>query len=1390
MATKLKEITTQYRTFVKDQVLTKDQLNEFISYFEDQDRMSRVFLHGVGVVCGLILKDITKKSITITQGVGVTTDGDLITLRRPASGNILQTVDLNELVFTHYKPFEDKFASYPAFQYIKKEGKKTTIKSMDLVELLTNETENAKPLESLDDKILGSKTVLLYLESYAKMGDLCTTIDCDSQGVEQIARLRILLVSNEDAKYIAENDSIFSKHDLGKKISELPKLAVRRVVLNQSNSKDYDKLRQAYYSAIIRDNLVENLIDGIKKLMSNFGGVLKLEPLKESFENFPEILKKIIGAASNNNPLDFQYRYDFLKDMVDTWSEIRDLLFSLNEVCFPDIKAFPKHLLLGQINGVNINPIQNRHQFYKSTSITQGVNKTTQCKGLIERLLSMVEHYNVPSGEVKITPSSKLIELSKRSIPFYYKINGKFLKLWDYKKTEKYIHTENLSYHSDKFSDSDQIIEPLSFDIDRFDFFRIEGHQGKSYRTVLKNILDIKQRFGLSFEVKTLSLNVNTDNLNIKDYEAEFEDLNVLLRAWRAEQECVLAEVSSYLSGLNLIEPENKEEESRNETPLIKNAKDKKKVFTQRKRAEKEETVIIGNLTEKKDSLGELLIDAYSTDKVKTPNDLIVDAKDQLYVRYQEAWKGKENLNKMLIDNSIELIAWSNDLVVNMPYTLVELNPDHVATYNLSLDEVCKRVERMKIEYHSSKLKQNEKNNLTILINQLSGVCCSGGKLEVLMEEIEKRKESILKRLQLSEFLKEHPGLEHKAGVDPGGTFILVYLNKRISNKQEKKGDNLFELLTDFKVEELKDLTPRERKEQIDRIEEYFQEFKRDDERADQSLAFKLQRRFDEERQREDQEYDGKRRRRNEMIVETDISEDIVIADFSLPYICCSNSRSVNFMIQKEHAWLRLEKDKICLDEDAEIKLMVSPEGGEILSDPEVKGLTIIDDKLKIDLKSFPKESFEKSIAFTVNGQETEATLIVFKPLQVDFKVPESPTSETEFTFEPTGDIKNAAFSWDFGDGSPISDKEKPNHVYQFPVNEENKVVIKLTVTASNGVCKTTVEKEIEFKEVEVTVDLDGRDFCEGDSEKIYFTIESANPDVNIEGKGVEKDSDGFFFLPKEAGVGEHTFNVNGEQIDLKVTVHETPVAKINAKQEGNKLVVYNQSTGASSFVWKINNGESEERNDTSPFVRELNPNSPTKWNIVLEAKSEFCGVDKSSIRIDTKLVRNCIDETTNQIGEDFTIVEDLRIGNRRNVILRISTIKLYENIISDTESFLSGGKNGDLQSLFVELLQETSNVIIEMPRTGEYTLLLHLFELQLMLLYNILRCQNNEVIMKYEKTLFEQLDLIINVFYKFKESDIKLSSHLHDFIEVWTNKVPEGTFKKHGEKILNEELI
>jgi hypothetical protein len=146
---------------------------------------------------------------------------------------------------------------------------------------------------------------------------------------------------------------------------------------------------------------------------------------------------------------------------------------------------------------------------------------------------------------------------------------------------------------------------------------------------------------------------------------------------------------------------------------------------------------------------------------------------------------------------------------------------------------------------------------------------------------------------------------------------------------------------------------------------------------------------------------------------------------------------------------------------------------------------------------------------------------------------------------------------------------------------------------------------------------------------------------ATIEGPGVEQDENGnFVFIPAKAGKGEHTFNVNGEPSDIIVTVHEAPVAQFEPSQDGDKMILTNHSTGADSFIWIINEDEIE-RDDTSPVVIDLKPDSPTRYILQLIAISEHCGrAETEKIRFETRPVEppeeNCREVTTEAYSERF----------------------------------------------------------------------------------------------------------------------------------------------------------
>lgn len=1396
MTAKLTEITTQYHMFVDNQVLTKDQLNGFINYFEDQDRLSRILLTGVGIVCGFNLKfNATDKSVIISQGVGITTDGDLISLQQniPLSRN--KSITLSEVKFTHARKFEDKFADYQYLKRTQVSGSSVKQVPFDMWELLASSEENAVPANAVGN--IDKKVVVLYLESYPKPADVCTVIDCDSQGIEQVARLRVLLLSKDDAALMAQNDAIFSKHNVVASYNSLPALSVPRVILTPLNTSDYESLKRAYHTAITSDNLLVRLETGVRAILSDFEPLLNLKLHRSTLTILLSQLNRILNFGAFSVPSDFQYRYDFLKDLVDTYHEIRSLLLSLTTECFPDIGAFPKHLLLGSIDAIDSDILSYRHKFYKSPALSCGGEKIEQCRNLISRMMLMINTYGANPGQVRITPSIKLADLSQRAIPFYFKVDQTLLKNWDFSKTQKFAAGTNLSYHRTNLSALSHIQEPLSFNTDRFDFYRIEGHQGKNWKTALDEIVGLKQKFGLAFDVKAVSVNINRESLNLDEYECEFEDLNVLLKAWTAEQECILAEVSSFFSGFSLKEPglniktpivatnlirERDISVLAGSTPKIETSFEKANDFVlkdsliMQPEVYKSPTLIQDNLTLTEDALGTVLVNALKDSESKSVNDVIASAKELLTpVLVREVWQTQPDLKKLVIDDSVEILAWSNELIKRMPNVLVDFSDVKVESYKLTLNQLCIRVQRMKSSYQTSRLSESLKAVMALLINQLANVCCSGKKLEVLFSEINKRKESILVRLQLSKFAEQHPGLEHKAGVEPGGTFVLVYFNRvntRPVTGQVASLSRISALLdqseiattkvTSLRVDELEGLLAIAKKEKVSEDELIRLEKLILSDRI--SLAGR--------------------------VVETiNVPDNTVVADFSLPYMCCSGCAPVNFIVQRPPVRLIFDRDMICLGTNTDpVKYEVTPSDGEIKAEFDVPGMTISLGQMAFEPELFPAELLGRPIRFTVNQQVSEAQLTVHKAIQADFTIVESPAAVNLFSFIPSGDIEGATFLWEFGDGSQPSTLQNPQHRYSVPVNEENKVTVKLTVTAPNGTCKATASHDIVFEEIEVRINIVPLDFCANDRRGTLFTVTPQGVPVTITGPGVNPlRVGGFEFVPALAGVGVHTFTVNGKPSGLTVTVHQPPVARFSPQQAGNQLVITNQSTGATKFIWEIN-GQKIESPDLSPLRFELGTNTPTSWTIQLSAFSDHCGVDttpteKFETTINDNNLRKCLNDTRVLIQRDLrTLLRLNLVGSNFVVPVWEATSNLYggtdkfnEGVIDDMDNFLTGRHNARLPEMFAQLINQTGNMIIELSRnrqSPEFINLVNLLAHQLRLFYNILACQTRDEILKSESEILKMLETIVAVLSGLRDARVELPDTMRTFFRQWSAQI------------------
>lgn len=517
MATKLTNITGHYHSYVADQVLTHYQLNETIDYFDDQNRLSRIFLTGTGIVCGFqVSANAGYSTVTITQGTGITTDGDLIKLKKetnkPLATAIKQklfTIDFPKIDYKSYKVFDTDKANYPAF-------KNTSNVLLPIWELLP-EKPSGTPLESGESLLTGfanlkNHVVILYLENYTKDASLCDEIDCANKGGEEVFNLRVLVVNQATADIIIgknpnpERDPLYKKYDVFQKYSALEELGVRKVIPTFNSTSTSTKVKKLFNTVVNDATFQSDLLLNLTTVLLPFGYVSQLSDIGYRFN-------EIFTIDPLDIPEDIHYRYDLLKDIVATYKELKDLFIQLKTECSPPINSFPKHLLLGFVEDNNRFK-DYRHQFYKSPVLDQ--NKTfSNFDSLVRRLTGLLNNYKITANTIKITPSKAMAKLGAKSVPYYYNVDDNFLHAWDFEKSTLYNHLSNFSYHTTNLSTNEYIQEPLAFCTDDYDFYRIEGYLNDSVDDV-RNFLNTKKKeYGLDFDFYILDVVEDAADLKI-----------------------------------------------------------------------------------------------------------------------------------------------------------------------------------------------------------------------------------------------------------------------------------------------------------------------------------------------------------------------------------------------------------------------------------------------------------------------------------------------------------------------------------------------------------------------------------------------------------------------------------------------------------------------------------------------------------------------------------------------------------------------------------------------------------------------------------------------------------------------------------------------------------
>lgn len=766
---------SDYPIFVANQVLTNDNLNDLFGYLDEQERITRTNLIGMGIVCGLQIKtDPTGNSIAISKGVGVTSSGYIVSVPE-----------------REYKAYKSYDAVKPVY-YNKFVAIDSKIQLLNLWELKQQAAEEGTT--PLDNTFLSNKIVLLFVELLEENSKNCDPESCDDKGAKVTVTFRPLLADRNDVDALLSN--ISNNTVLGKSIV-LPQIKMPRYDVASTLLLDTEDVFNAYekqLSAAFIESVQKTLSDAWGNLSSLMTDDFPIDPFTSLSTDFNFLHD---GTISNTQLLNIQYYYDLFSDIILAYDELRIKAYDTVCECLPDESLFPRHLLLGEAIGFDDMNSNYRTRFISSPVLCCCADDAKAVKSLFKRIVLIIEKFEIPGAatlafnqkqlDIKITPSLLGKDpLSEKAIPFYYDINTGTAPLylnWNIQRSLHGTASQILSYKSKEYNTSDDfVMNPLKYDIEPNNFLRIEGHIGQDYRTVLAQLDQIKKENRLPFDVVALSSDTRsifeiTDALTTMDTSGSitaafeimikntccFADIFLALDQWINRLSCCLADQKKYY----LAQP---------------SFVSKSDIASHLDVATHREAVAF---------------DASASSTVKeTAESTSANTIGELY-----AIKQKEGtINNQFCTDVFVNIATGNaapgSALVMMPYRIdgmLEVLPAHIT----ALDSVALESKYADLTGTSTQLRTmyTSPNVAGSMIGvdpkelstklEMNCLVCLFQELQLLVREFLIRLLSLMIKQKLGYYTYTNPGIQHKAGVTIGGTFIIVYHEQAV----QKQGD-------------------------------------------------------------------------------------------------------------------------------------------------------------------------------------------------------------------------------------------------------------------------------------------------------------------------------------------------------------------------------------------------------------------------------------------------------------------------------------------------------------------------------------------------------------------------------------------------------------------------
>jgi PKD repeat protein len=1347
----MSKLFNTYPIFEGDQVLTASHLNSLRTFLEKRNLETRSRLIGAGIVCGLHVLEKNTDSITLSSGIGITSRGHLLELAESDCRFIAAYRD-KAIRDTGEKPAFEEPGIYKLFRG-EEEGEQIPV-----WELLTTEEEtkradtNIHPLgidssdeiriPDGDNEItvrLSDHLLVLYLEMDDEDLESCFGEDCDEKGIRRTFTVRKLLVPEtavaEQAEIhpVPESFLCIRRPEHGGTSAGQSRYAL-------SGVNTWTELRQPYEAVITRAS--EQLEQALKTSFTRYGTILKPAISENPFANIFKntTLTARIQSAFSGSVYNVQQRFDCLKHLVRAWNEFLKSADDAVVYCLPETHAWPRHLVAGPVEpGFDkLDRIPYRHEFIPASGQFESRRFVELARLKYRRVAEMIRQLGpVPasSAPIRVTPAlSGSGRLSDRPIPFYFNLGAqsKLDHIWNPDDALHRRFRHNITWHSRNGQVNECFQNPSGHHAENHQFYRVEGHIGKTFTSALQTLEAEKERLNLPIKVIGLKLSRHPGNITF-DTECRFDDLEQQYDLLVTGLSCLFDEEISFFTHLQVSRPKKEQPAekpaSEPSTPVFTGTIDVSKAYEPSYAPSSSINLFQSNkLTAEQSGDGaQFMMMKYSqveqsftvsASETITTGDILASQFQKynvfdfskIYFDFPDLFKDIR-LPDLLIRKPVELANQMRVILSVLPETLRELDEERL---NAAFDSMVK----IASEYREELRKREDDlfGQKAMVLYRLDKLIhnCGRQKLMTLLARFRDRIREYSELRLLRKFAETHTGMEHESGVPKGGTFVLVYVDE-----QESAGPPVIQPfpgkfgiadILGSKPEDLLKRSPSPISTEDVRV------LTRDFHTVTNTL--KLGSGLKKELQDQIVRLENDFHRRIDDLVRRPpqppvISRQVVVADFALPYLYKCECPEVNMMVISQITF-SLSKTEFCKSDRSRYPFITDPVGGVVESD--AGGVVAEGNEYFFEPANASPDGNDIRFTYIVNNQTAVFNIRLYQP-DADFRFEtrqdEDGSVTTRFINRSSGAER---YEWDFGDGNQSSDSD-PVHTWTDPETDRMTV----TLTAFMSGCSDRISKRVEIpREIPVVFDIEPkkgfpeRTYCTTDDRVYRFT---AQPGMRlIEGsdlQGVKQTESGYVLDPSVYKPGSYTFRYLSKS--LKVTILEGPSDQFSHEilRETEDLFMVRftyEGRNAESVLWTIR-GQNPVIGNTAEFTL-LKREGLTRELTLRVTGSKGCIAQV--VRQVTFQVkppeRERLNDLLHDLRRDIDLTRDVTLDTRlfdgASRVTEITT-DVLDNLRRETEStegierFRTGELNDKIASDFREVLDSASKLVLDTSKQG-----------------------------------------------------------------------------------------